>query len=32
MAGQKNVIEAMERQGLRPRVKIIVGGAPVTQS
>jgi dimethylamine corrinoid protein len=32
MVGQKNVIEAMERQGLRPRVKVIVGGAPVTQS
>jgi corrinoid protein of di/trimethylamine methyltransferase len=32
MVGQKNVIEAMERQGLRPQVKVIVGGAPVTQS
>jgi corrinoid protein of di/trimethylamine methyltransferase len=32
MVGQKNVIEAMERQGIRPRVKVIVGGAPVTQS
>lgn len=32
MTGQKNVVEAVERHGLRPRVKIIVGGAPVTQS
>lgn len=32
MTGQKDVVEALERHGLRPRVKIIVGGAPVTQS
>ena len=32
MTGQKNVVEAVERLGLRPHVKIIVGGAPVTQS
>jgi len=32
MTGQKNVVEAVERHGLRPHVKIIVGGAPVTQS
>ncbi|HXQ96822.1 MAG TPA: corrinoid protein [Candidatus Limnocylindrales bacterium] len=32
MIGQKNVVEAVERHGLRPHVKIIVGGAPVTQS
>jgi corrinoid protein of di/trimethylamine methyltransferase len=31
MAGQKTVIEALEREGLRPRVKVIVGGAPVTK-
>jgi corrinoid protein of di/trimethylamine methyltransferase len=31
MAGQKNVVAALEQHGLRPRVKIIVGGAPVTQ-
>ena len=31
MQGQRNVIEALEREGLRPRVKIIVGGAPVTR-
>ena len=32
MAGQKNVVAALQQRGLRPRVKIIVGGAPVTQS
>jgi len=32
MTGQKNVVAALEQHGLRPRVKIIVGGAPVTQS
>jgi len=32
MTGQKNVVEALERHGLRPHVKFIVGGAPVTQS
>lgn len=32
MTGQKNVVEALEQHGLRPRVKIIVGGAPVTES
>jgi corrinoid protein of di/trimethylamine methyltransferase len=32
MTGQKDVVEAVARLGLRPRVKIIVGGAPVTQS
>lgn len=32
MTGQKDVVEALARHGLRPRVKIIVGGAPVTQS
>ena len=31
MRGQRNVIAAIERQGLRPRVKIVVGGAPVTR-
>jgi len=29
MAGQKNVVESLA--GLRPRVKVIVGGAPVTR-
>lgn len=32
MIGQKGIVEVMERNGLRPRVKIIIGGAPVTQS
>jgi corrinoid protein of di/trimethylamine methyltransferase len=31
MKQQKSVVEAIERDGLRPRVKIIVGGAPVTR-
>ena len=31
MTGQKNVVEALEGHGLRPRVKIVVGGAPVTR-
>lgn len=32
MVKQKDVIEALEDGGLRPRVKVMVGGAPVTQS
>lgn len=31
MALQRGVVEALERAQLRPRVKIIVGGAPVTR-
>jgi corrinoid protein of di/trimethylamine methyltransferase len=31
MAVQKKVIECFDRVGLRPRVKVIVGGAPVTR-
>lgn len=31
MQGQKSVVESLDRHGLRPRVKIIVGGAPVTR-
>lgn len=31
MVGQRAVIEALDRQGLRPRVKVMVGGAPVTR-
>ncbi len=31
MVGQKQVIEALDRLGLRPRVKVMVGGAPVTR-
>ena len=30
MAGQKAVIEALDRDGLRPRIKAIIGGAAVT--
>ena len=32
MVGQKAVIEALDDMGLRPRVKVMVGGAPVTRS
>ncbi len=32
MTGQKDVVEALARQGLRPQVKVMIGGAPVTQS
>jgi len=31
MRGQKGVVEALEREGLRCSVKVIVGGAPVTR-
>jgi trimethylamine corrinoid protein len=31
MLGQRRVIEALEQAGLRPRVKVLVGGAPVTR-
>jgi len=31
MRGQKTVVEVLEREQLRPKVKIIVGGAPVTR-
>jgi len=31
MRGQKSVVEVLDREQLRPRVKIIVGGAPVTR-
>ena len=30
--GQKDVIEALKAAGLRDKVKVMVGGAPVTQS
>ena len=30
MRNQRAVVEALEKEGLRARVKIIVGGAPVT--
>jgi corrinoid protein of di/trimethylamine methyltransferase len=31
MRNQKTVIEAIQKSGLRPRVKVMVGGAPVTR-
>jgi 5-methyltetrahydrofolate--homocysteine methyltransferase len=31
MRNQRSVVEALDRAGLRPQVKIIVGGAPVTR-
>jgi corrinoid protein of di/trimethylamine methyltransferase len=31
MTGQRSVIQALDAAGLRPRVKVIVGGAPVTK-
>ena len=31
MNGQKEVIQALEQAGLRDGVKVMVGGAPVTQ-
>jgi len=31
MRNQKGVVEAIEKAGLRPSVKIMVGGAPVTR-
>ena len=30
MTGQRTVVEALTAAGLRPGVKVIVGGAPVT--
>jgi corrinoid protein of di/trimethylamine methyltransferase len=32
MVNQKSVIEALEDLGLRPRVKVMIGGAPVTRA
>ncbi len=31
MVKQRDVVEALEEAGLRPKVKVMVGGAPVTQ-
>jgi corrinoid protein of di/trimethylamine methyltransferase len=31
MAGQRQVVEAAQKAGLRPKVRVIVGGAPVTK-
>lgn len=32
MKQQRTVIETLEREGIRPQVKVMVGGAPVTRS
>ncbi len=32
MAGQRTVVEALAAAGLRPKVKVIVGGAPASES
>ena len=32
MTGMKTVIEALKTEGLRDNVKVMVGGAPVTQA
>ena len=32
MAGQRTVVEALDAAGMRPRVKVIVGGAPASES
>jgi len=31
MVGQKTVIERFDREGLRPKIRVIVGGAPVSR-
>ena len=31
MTGQRGVVQALEEAGLRPRVRVMVGGAPVTR-
>jgi methanogenic corrinoid protein MtbC1 len=31
MVKQREVIEELEKEGLRPRLKVMVGGAPVTR-
>jgi 5-methyltetrahydrofolate--homocysteine methyltransferase len=32
MLGMRDVIQALERAALREKVKVLVGGAPVTQA
>jgi len=32
MVGQKEVIEMLKEQGMRDKVKVMVGGAPATQA
>jgi methylmalonyl-CoA mutase cobalamin-binding domain/chain len=31
MMGQKSVIEKFDREGLRPKIRVIIGGAPVSR-
>ena len=31
MTGMKTVIDMLETEGIRPNVKVLIGGAPVTQ-
>ncbi len=31
MTGQRDVVRVLDEAGLRPKVKVIVGGAPVTK-
>jgi methanogenic corrinoid protein MtbC1 len=31
MVKQRDVVEALDDMGMRPRVKVMVGGAPVTR-
>jgi len=31
MKGQRSVVELFDREGLRPRIKVVIGGAPVTR-
>jgi 5-methyltetrahydrofolate--homocysteine methyltransferase len=32
MMAMKDVIDALQKEGLKDRVKVIIGGAPITQS
>jgi len=31
MVRQREVIEELDKEGLRPRIKVLVGGAPITK-
>jgi methanogenic corrinoid protein MtbC1 len=31
MVRQREVIEELDKEGLRPRIKVMVGGAPITK-
>ena len=32
MPGMKNIIDRINKEGLRDKVKVLIGGAPITQS